>query len=323
MAVNTDKTNVVHFRKKSVTRTTYDFYLGSTPVEKVATYKYLGILFDEYLDFEENARLLADSAGRALGAIKTKLKYLKECGFKSFNTLFKCGVLSICDYAAGVWGTKRFNKIEQVLYRGARYYLGVHRFASIDALLGDLGWQPAFTRHKELILKQWNRFCQMPTNRLTRRVFSWDLLYSTRQGTWSFSARSIFNDIGRPELFDNIIPCNIDEASVLFSENDETEWDISRYNSDKLRYYNLYKNERCTEDYVTLNISKYHRSLFAQFRFGILPLQIEIGRYRNIELGDRICPVCQNGVEDEIHFLCQCPAYTAYRNILFQSVLSL
>ena len=120
-------------------------------------------------------------------------------------------------------------------------------------------------------------------------------------------------------MFENVIPCDIDEASVIFSANEQNDWDLSRYNSDKLRYYNLYKNEKCVEDYVTLNVSKYHRSLFAQFRFGILPLQIEIGRYRNIELSERICPVCNNSVEDEIHLFCQCPAYNDYRNTLFQS----
>ena len=318
MAVNMDKTKVIHFRKKSIAQTAYDFQLGNVPVEKVCTYKYLGVLFDEFLNFEQNAVILADAAGRALGAIRTKLKYLKECGFKSFNTLFKCGVLSISDYAAGVWGTKRFNKTEQVMYRGARYFLGVHRFASIDALLGDLGWVPAQTRHKELILKLWNRLCQMPLDRITRQVFDWDLLYSTSRGSWSFIAKSIFNEIGHPEIFDNVIPCSIDDANVVFSIQDQSDWDLSRYKSDKLRYYNLYKNEKCIEEYLTLNISKYHRSLFAQFRCGILPLEIEVGRYRNIDLCDRTCLVCNNAVEDEIHFLCQCPLYIEPRTRLFQ-----
>ena len=322
MAANTDKTQIIHFRKKSVAQTKYNFHLGSVSVEKVSRYKYLGVIFDEYLNFEENAHLLAESAGRALGAIRTKLKYLKECGFKSFNTLFECGVLSICDYAAGVWGTKRYNKIEQVLYRGARYFLGVHRFASVDAILGDLGWEPAYKRHKKLILKQWNRFCEMPLSRLTRKIFDWDLLYSTKQGTWSFTAKNVFTEIGHIELFENVLPCSIDEAGDTLSENEQIEWDISRYNSDKLRYYNLYKSEKCIEDYVTLNISKYHRSLFAQFRCGILPIQIEVGRYRNIDLCDRICPICNDSVEDEIHLLCQCPAYNGYRNTLFQSAHS-
>ena len=62
-----------------------------------------------------------------------------------------------------------------------------------------------------------------------------------------------------------------------------------------------------------------HISLFAQFRCGILPLQIEVGRYKNIPLCDRICAICHTDVEDEIHFLCQCPLYSEYRNQLFRS----
>ena len=60
------------------------------------------------MDFELNASILAEAAGRALGAIRSKLKHLKECGYKPFNTLFKAGVLTIVDYSAGVWGTKSF-----------------------------------------------------------------------------------------------------------------------------------------------------------------------------------------------------------------------
>ena len=318
MAVNTDKTKVVHFRQRSHVQTIYNFYLGSDVLEIVAHYKYLGVIFDEFLDFEHNASVLADAAGRALGAIRTKLKYLKECGFRSFNTLFHSGVLSISDYSAGVWGIKTFNKIEQVSYRGARYYLGVHRFASTATLLGDLGWVSARTRHNMLILKLWNRLCEMSSNRITRKVFNWDLLYGSRRGTWSYQAKNILQDIGCSELYNNVSPCNMNHANEVLRTIDENDWDISRYNSDKLRYYNLYKYSKDTEDYLKLNINRYHRSLFAQFRCGILPLQIEVGRYRNINLSDRICPICRDSVEDEIHFLCQCPCYADVRDVLFQ-----
>ena len=50
----------------------------------------------------------------------------------------------------------------------------------------------------------------------------------------------------------------------------------------------------------------------------IKPLQIEVGRYRNISLCDRICPICKSAVEDEIHFLCQCPCYSDARGVLVQ-----
>ena len=69
---------------------------------------------------------------------------------------------------------------------------------------------------------------------------------------------------------------------------------------------------------LNLILKKYHRSRSAQFRCGILPLQIEVGRYRNISLCHRICPLCKNAVEDEIHFLCQCPCYSDYRSTLYR-----
>ena len=104
-------------------------------------------MFDEFLTFDSNAIVLAGAATRALGAIHSKFKDIKQCGYNTFNTLFNSGVLSISDYSAEIWATKNFPKIEQVSYKAARYFLGVHRFAPVDALLGDMGWSTAKTRH--------------------------------------------------------------------------------------------------------------------------------------------------------------------------------
>ena len=49
-----------------------------------------------------------------------------------------------------------------------------------------------------------------------------------------------------------------------------------------------------------------------------MPLEIEVGRFRNIPLSSRICKMCNsNIVEYEIHFLCECESYTDYRFALF------
>ena len=43
--------------------------------------------------------------------------------------------------------------------------------------------------------------------------------------------------------------------------------------------------------------------MIGQLRSGILPLEIETGRFRNIPLHERIYHVCnQNNVENEYHF---------------------
>ena len=40
----------------------------------------------------------------------------------------------------------------------------------------------------------------------------------------------------------------------------------------------------------------------------------ETGRYDKISRCDRICPVCGLNIEDEIHFLFDCPKYSSIRD---------
>ena len=316
MAINNDKTQVVHFRRRNTSKSNFSFSFGNNSLHTVSVYKYLGVLFDEFLTFDSNAAALAGAATRALGAIRSKLKHIKSCGYKTFNTLFNSGVLSIADYSAAIWGTKYTPKIEQVSYKAARYFLGVHRFAPIEALLGDMGWLTARNRHKLLILKFWNRLCNLPESRVTRRVFDWDRQYANVRGTWCYAARQLLIELKRPDLFDDISPYNPASAQNFIKNNDDNEWDINRYKSQKLRYYNLYKYDKSPEEYLMLDISKYQRSVFAQFRCGILPLEIEVGRYRDVSLPERTCQVCGQAVEDEIHFLLTCDAYSDPRSKL-------
>ena len=92
----------------------------------------------------------------------------------------------------------------------------------------------------------------------------------------------------------------------------------------KLRTYALFEINLKTELYVSLLILKCKRSIFCQFRSGILPLAIETGRHRNVPADERLCEICNwNLVEDEIHFLCFCPRYQELRTELYQNVLSL
>ena len=63
------------------------------------------------------------------------------------------------------------------------------------------------------------------------------------------------------------------------------------------------------------------RSHLAQLRLGILPLMIELGRFRNIDLEKRLCTVCNlRLIEDEKHFLFIRPVYATLRNSWFNSM---
>ena len=83
----------------------------------------------------------------------------------------------------------------------------------------------------------------------------------------------------------------------------------------------MFKNICKSESYVKMAHSKMSRSIFAQFRLGILRLEIETGRFRNIPSESRMCHFCINEIEDELHFVCVCPVYSNHRKILFNEII--
>ena len=76
------------------------------------------------------------------------------------------------------------------------------------------------------------------------------------------------------------------------------------------------------ETYIIKCIRR-RRSLMSQFRTGILPLEIETERYvpnlyktlknnRKRTANERLCKLCRlNVIENEYHFLCNCPVYNS------------
>ena len=87
------------------------------------------------------------------------------------------------------------------------------------------------------------------------------------------------------------------------------------------------------ETYIIKCISRRRRSPMSQFKTGIIPLEIETGRYvvpifdktlkknRKRTTNERICKLCRlNAIENEYPFLCVCPVYNSRRKILIEEV---
>ena len=64
-----------------------------------------------------------------------------------------------------------------------------------------------------------------------------------------------------------------------------------------------------------LLIRKY-RHVYAQFRSGVHMLELERGRYTGVPRHQRLCKLCaRNEVENELHFMFNCPVYDDLRVI--------
>ncbi len=67
-------------------------------------------------------------------------------------------------------------------------------------------------------------------------------------------------------------------------------------------------------------MNRKYRSVLAKLRCGILPLKIEMGRWKNIDEGNKLCQLCHTEVEDEYHFMFRCNQYFLKRNIFVDTL---
>ena len=320
LVINTSKSKTVHFRKKTKPLTKHKFALGEEIMEIVPKYKYLGIILEEHLDYNMTCDVLAQSSGRALGSVVSKLKVFDSMGVHTYSKLFQSGVVSVMDYAAEIWGFHDYDAPKKVTERAMRSFLGVHRFTPLPALYGDLGWIKPQYRRWIAMLRFWNRLMHMDNNRITKKIFLWE--YDTGSNNWCSEMKHIFLQLGLTETFQNLVHCDLDYARNMLWEKFENEWQTEISSKSKLRTYKSYKGELRLEEYISINLSRTERSITAQFRSGILPLRIEVGRFRGESVEERLCTFCEQRVtEDEMHFLFDCTCYSHLR-VQLNSILS-
>ena len=152
--------------------------------------------------------------------------------------------------------------------------------------------------------------------RLTKYVFLCDY---DNEATWCTSIRNIFYEVDLPIMYDNKLPCDIEKMTKLLLQKYKKVWQQDIKLKPNQRTYCLIKDDFGTESYTKINLSKSQRSLLAQIRLGILPPEIEVGRFRGTAIENRTCTKC-NVTEDELHFLFKCDQYEQERKSFLSSV---
>ena len=171
LEVNQEKTQIVHFRIPSQCKSKYIFKYGNeNTIQIVDKYRYLGIVLDEFLNFDATINLLSESGSRALGGLIGKIRNLKYCGYNTFTKLFDSCVSPILDYCSGVWGHKKCDKIESVQNRAMKHFLGINRFAPTYAVRGDMGWFSCHYRRNINTIRLWNRLLSLNDERLPKKL---------------------------------------------------------------------------------------------------------------------------------------------------------
>ena len=319
--INTNKSKCVHFRKSKCKQTDYNFMIGRNKLEVVDQYKYLGVIFTFNGNFTTTAEALSKGAGRALGKIISNIHSFKEIEIKSFEKLFYSCVVPILDYTSGVWGNRKFQAIENIQNRSIRYFLGVHRFAPLLGIYGDIGWIPCHYRHWTNIVRLWNRLVQFDDNRITKQAFNHD--YEKCRNNWCSDFKDILMKLGIVDYFERKDVISMTLFESILKEHYNCLWKNDIVKTPKLRTYVKLKANFGIETYVKLNLNKTERSFLTQLRCGILPLRLETGSYSGEQPNERLCKFCNsNSMEDECHFILHCSLYNDLRESTFNDIFS-
>jgi hypothetical protein len=171
----------------------------------------------------------------------------------------------------------------------------------------------------------------MPPERINKRVFLYcDSKAGNRCQNWCFRLKTFYrnanlydiSDIDRAAHCYSKAAVNAVREVVLNKENVKWLQTVSRQTArrgngqNKLRTYNKFKQVFEVEPYVIEVMSRGRRSALAKFRCGVAPIRLETGRYENLPVDQRLCPFCENCVEDECHVVLRCPMYADLREPL-------
>ena len=272
------------------------------------------------MDPEHIATIQALAASKSLGQLIGKTKQNYNLGYYSFTKLFHNTVIPVMEYSIGAWniGTP-CTKLDQIQNRAAWYFLGIPKSSPIQGLIGEIGWIPGLVRRDLESIRFYNEIMKQKKNALLFRTYMSDKMKGFKN-SWSQNIRAICKVLGKVDCWENDKIIDMKFAKLKLLENYEGSWHLSMLTKPKLTNYSFIKSKIEVSSYVKCNVEKSKRSLICQLLCGNLPLQIETGRYQNLERKHRICELCRLETESEMHFLFRCPQLNSIRIKLYHQI---
>ena len=328
MQTNMEKSQVVHVRNHQRPRCDKDLILDLQEMAYVSEYKYLGCWIDEFLNNERTVTALTAAAGRSFGRIVNIFKHMGDMGYHSYGALYDAYVLPVANYGAAVWGYKDYSSPQVLQNRIQRFFLGVHRFAPLPALRTEMDWIGMQQERWIEMLRYLGRIARMDESRLPKKILRLEI--ATGMKGWMGEINEICNTPQIPNPigpYQSFIIYDLDPIRRKLITKSREEWEAAAQGMSKLKLYVQVREFMDITKVVRARLPRGQRSILGRLLCGILPLEVEIGRFagkdkKKKDRSERLCKVCNSGqVEDELHFIFNCPSLDVARNECLATML--
>ena len=335
LEINIKKTKIIVFNKQGANMKKFKFYYDGREIETARQYTYLGFTFIPSGKKHVGIENLLNKAKKAWFSIQKILHKSKEKTVDTYLKLIDSLIKPIILYACESWGDslkKEFfaNKIEKFHVSMYKQVLGVGKYVNNMKTLAEFGKTPLKINIETQMFKYFQRFVFLQENRYVFKAFQEE--HSTREG-WIQYMKTMLDFYGLGNLTQNIykvrsgeIPKEKYKSKHKFFQKRVTDCYIQNqfYNylddENNKCFFTKIKQKHEKERYLSLKNFEIRQAI-SKLRLSSHKLAIVIGKWYKIEKENRICKSCDlNAIEDEFHFLIECPTYKDLRKSTFSSI---
>lgn len=150
--------------------------LNGKPVSECDEYKYLGIVFENTLNWEKHVRRIRAKARSRAGQWWTWIgrhRLKRSTKLKLYKSL----VRPVLEYGSAVWSTdsKQASLLESVQNECLRQALPCDTSVPVALIRAELGISPLANRRDKLLLRYWLAMKHQRADRLAVKAFNWNL----------------------------------------------------------------------------------------------------------------------------------------------------
>lgn len=322
LKINLAKTKIVVFRKYLQRKVDYRWYLNGESIEVVEQYNYLGLTYRANGCWTEAKLELARRGSRALNMMLANMKKFGYLEPRIMLKMFDSKIVPILTYGSELWGFSGTAEIELIASNFYRRILGLRRNAPVTLARGELGRHELSTMIMMRIIKYWLKLVRSPNDRAVYKCYEYQRIKcENNQECWALNVKALLFSLGFDDVWLNQSPGHLNRFITEFSKRCKNmsivNWHDKVASFGSLRTYNTIKSNFSLEWFLTIDLSKHVINNLVRLRGGLLRIAANEGRWTNIALEQRICPMCnRNEIEDEHHLIFKCRAWSTFRQNL-------
>ena len=316
LKLNTEKSQVMVFKKgRRSAQETWRY--GNVDIKVTNIIPYLGLVISANGSFNQAQVTLAAQANKALFTFHKNLSRFPGLTPKVVLSLFDKMITPILNYASEVWGFHAAPNIERVHLKFCKSILGVKSSTQNNFIYGELNRQPMKAMRMYNIIKYWLQLVHGEISLYANQCYINSLheLEQRPRQCWANSVKNLLEQNGFGDAWVNQGVGDRNTFVLVFKNRlcdiCQQTWQEELTNSTRALFYRNIKETLEFSSYLdVVQIEALSRLIVSSHG-----LRIESGRWDTTVTPRerRFCVSCKNVVEDEFHFVLQCPLYSDIR----------